>query len=105
MSAEDAMNQGVDYGNLSGAMTQLSVGQITSVMNRNVRRLAGCMGGQAGRVNLDIVINGDGSVAGVTVNGPSGGVRSCIQSRVRGIRFPSFGAPRMRASYYFEVGS
>lgn len=105
MSADDAMNQAVDYGNLSGAMTQLSVGQITSVMNRNVRRLAGCMSGQAGRVNLDIVINGDGSVSGVSVNGPSGNVRSCIQSRVRGIRFPSFGAPRMRASYYFEVGS
>ena len=104
MSAEEAMNQAVDYGNLSGGMTQLSVGQITSVMNRNVRRLAGCMGGQSGRVSLDIVINGNGSVAGVSVNGASGGARSCIASRARGIRFPAFSAPRMRASYYFEVG-
>jgi len=73
-------------------------------MNRHVRSMAGCMGGQSGRVNLDIVINGNGSVAGVSIAGPSGGVRSCIQSRVRSIHFPSFGAPRMRATYYFEVG-
>lgn len=103
MSAEEAMMQGVDYGNLSGGGGQLSVGQIQSIMNRNVRRLASCMGGSGGRVNLDLVINGNGSVAGVSVNGPAS-ARGCIASRARGIRFPSFGAPRMRASYYFEVG-
>lgn len=104
MTAEEAMTQGVDYGNLEGAMTTLSVGQVTSVMNRNVRSLAGCMGGATGRVTLDIVINGDGSVAGVSVNAPADGVRSCISSRAQSIRFPSFSSPRMRASYYFEVG-
>lgn len=105
VSAEDAMNQAVDYGDLSGSGGQLSVGQITSVMNRNVRGLAGCMGGQSGRVSLDIVINGNGSVAGVSVSGASGSARSCIASRTRGIRFPSFGSPRMRASYFFQVGN
>ena len=104
MTAEEAMAQGVDYGNLEGGMSTLTVGQVTSVMNRNVRSMAGCMSGAQGRVTLDIVINGDGSVNGVSVNAPNPGVQSCIRGRAQAIRFPSFSAPRMRASYYFEVG-
>jgi hypothetical protein len=104
MSAEEAMEQGVDYGDLSGGMTQLSVGQINSVMGRNARRFYPCLYSHRGRVTLDFVINGDGSVAGVSVPGADGALRSCMASRMQGIRFPAFGAPRMRASFYFEVG-
>ena len=99
------MAQGVDYGDLSGGMTQLSVGQINSVMNRHARRFYPCLYGHTGRVTLDFVINGDGSVAGVSVPGASGSMRSCMAGRMRGIRFPSFSSPRMRASFYFEVGN
>jgi hypothetical protein len=104
LSAEEAMAQGVEYGDLSGGMTQLSVGQINSVMNRNARRFYPCLAGHTGRVSLDFVINGDGSVAGVSVPGAGGTLSSCMSGRMRGIRFPSFGAPRMRASFFFEVG-
>lgn len=105
LSAEEAMSKAVDYGDLSGGMTQLSVGQINQVMSRNARRFYPCLYGHTGRVTLDFVINGDGSVAGVTVPGASGDLRSCMASRMQSIRFPSFGAPRMRASFYFEVGN
>ncbi len=98
------MNRGANYGDLSSPTTQLSVGQINSVMRRNQRRFFPCLAGYRGRVSLDFVINGDGSVAGVSVNGGAGNMRSCMTGRMRGIRFPSFNAPRMRASFYFEVG-
>lgn len=104
LTAEEAMALGVDYGDLTGPTTQLTVGQINTVMNRNARRFYPCLAGHTGRVNLDFVINGDGSVAGVSVPGATGPMRSCMASAMRRVRFPSFSAPRMRASFYFEVG-
>ena len=104
LSAEEAMARAANYGDLSGGMTQLSIGQINSVMNRNARRFYPCLYGHRGRVTLDFVINGDGSVAGVTVPGASGAMSSCMASKMRSITFPSFGSPRMRASFFFEVG-
>jgi serine/threonine protein kinase len=104
LTAEEAMAQGADFGNLDGEIRQLSVGQINSVMRANTSRFYGCLAGHSGRVDLDFVINGDGSVSGVTVSAPDGGVRACMSSRMRGVRFPAFDAPRMRATFWFEVG-
>ena len=104
MTAEEAMAQGIDYGDLSGGTRQLTVSQINSVMGRNTGRFYSCLAGHNGRVNLDFVINGDGSVSGVSVPGATGPMRSCMASRMRGVRFPAFDAPRMRATFFFEVG-
>jgi hypothetical protein len=42
-------------------------------------------------------------VLGASVRQGSGGFKSCIASQVRGIRFPTFPAPRMGARYRFSV--
>jgi hypothetical protein len=58
------------------------------------------------RVSLKFAIEGKtGEVMGVTVtSGGSSEFQSCISSKMKSIKFPTFSAPRMGASFYFDVG-
>lgn len=110
-SYEDAMNEVVDLGSAtgSGGEGRLSPAQVAGVMNGHINQLFTCVsaelrnGGSLSRVRLDIAIAGSGSVLGTSVRAGSPEFQRCIASRVASIRFPSFGAPRMGASYSFSV--
>jgi serine/threonine protein kinase len=112
LTYEDAMNQAVNLGDVSqggGGERQLTSADVAGVMNRNINTLFGCVGqelrggGSLSEVQIDLAIAGSGQVLGASVRQGSPGFKSCIQGRVRGIRFPSFPAPRMGARYRFNV--
>ncbi|MCB9596181.1 MAG: serine/threonine protein kinase [Sandaracinaceae bacterium] len=106
-SYEDAMNRVVDLGNANGtgSMARLSAGQVAGTMNANINRLVPCLsqGSGGGQVRIDIAIAGSGQVLGASVRNGTPAFQSCVAGRVRGIRFPSFPAPRMGASYSFNA--
>ncbi len=111
-SYEDAMNRAVELGdvNSGGGQGRLSPAQVTGVLNNHVNRIYGtCVraeesrGGRLGNVTIDVAIGGDGSVMGVSARQGSAQFQSCVRQAVRGIRFPSFGAPRMGARYSFDA--
>lgn len=107
MSYEDAMNQLVDLGSATqtGSMARLSPQQVAGVMNRNINRLLPCVAREpnVGTVRIDMAIAGSGEVLGASVRNGSPSFQSCVASRVRRIRFPSFAAPRMGASFTFST--
>jgi hypothetical protein len=107
LSYEDAMNQVVQIGNAaeSGGQSRLSPGQVAGVMNNNINRLFTCVRQEpnVGTVRIDLAIAGSGQVLGASVRNGSPSFQSCIARQVQGIRFPTFGAPRMGASYTFST--
>lgn len=111
-SYEDAMNVAVELGDatMGGGQGRLSPGDVQGVMNRNLNRIFNrCVvpemrrGGRIGNVTVDIAIAGNGRVMGVSARAGSGAFKSCVRGAVRGIRFPTFGAPRMGARYSFSA--
>lgn len=110
-SYEDAMSEAVDMGDAtrSGGEGRLSPAQVAGVMNGQINSMFSCVsselrGGRSpGRVRIDIAIAGSGQVMGSSVRAGSPEFQRCIQGRVGAIRFPSFGAPRMGASYSFDA--
>lgn len=111
-SYEDAMSEIVDIGDATrggGGEGRLSPAQVQGVMNGQINSMFGCVsnelrsGRSLGRVRIDIAIAGSGQVQGSSVRAGSPEFQRCIQGRVGGIRFPSFGAPRMGASYSFDA--
>ena len=78
-------------------------------MNGRINTLFTCVSGEMrggrslGRVRIDMAIAGSGQVLGSSVRAGSSEFQRCIQQRVAAIRFPSFGAPRMGASYTFDA--
>jgi serine/threonine-protein kinase len=110
-SYEDAMNEAMDIGDAtrSGGEGRLSPAQVAGVMNGQINSMFGCVsselrGGRSlGRVRIDMAIAGSGQVIGSSVRAGSPEFQRCIQGRVGSIRFPSFGAPRMGASYSFDA--
>lgn len=111
-SYDEAMSRAVEIGDASqgGGEGRLTGGQVASVMNRNLNRFySKCVlpevnsGGKPGNVKVDLAIAGNGSVLGATVHGGSAGFQGCMGSQIKGVRFPTFGAPRMGARYSFTV--
>lgn len=111
-SFEDAMNQVVDFGDVSGsgAMTQLTGPMVAEVMNRHIGRIYGaCVpaeqarGGDLGRVQIDIAIASDGHVLGASSRQGSPEFKACIGRAVSSVHFPDFTAPRMAARYSFDA--
>jgi hypothetical protein len=111
LSYEDAMNEAVNLGDatMGGSERQLTSADVAGVMNRNINRLFSCVGqelrrgGSLHNVQIDLAIMGNGRVQGASVRQGSPQFKQCIAGRVRGIRFPSFPAPRMGARYSFSV--
>jgi len=111
MTYEEAMNQAVNLGDLSGGggERQLTPQDVAGVMNRNLNSLFSCVsaelrsGGSLSNVQIDLAIAGSGQVLGASSRQGSAAFKSCIGSRARGIRFPNFPAPRMGARYSFSV--
>ncbi len=111
LSYEDAMNEAVNLGDatMGGSERQLTSADVAGVMNRNINRLFSCVGAELRRggnlrnVQIDLAILGNGRVQGASVRQGSPAFKRCIAGRVRGIRFPSFPAPRMGARYSFSV--
>jgi hypothetical protein len=54
-------------------------------------------------VRIDMAIGGSGAVMGSSVRAGSPEFQRCVQGRVAAIRFPSFSAPRMGASFSFSA--
>lgn len=110
-SYEDAMNQVVEIGDAtrSGGEGRLSPAQVVGAMNGRINTLFSCVseelrGGRTlGRVRVDLAIAGSGQVLGSSVRAGSPEFQRCVQQRVAAVRFPSFGAPRMGASYTFDA--
>jgi len=110
-SYEDAMNQAIELGNAkkSGGERQLRSDDVAGVMNRKLNSLFSCVsqelrrGGRLGTVRIDLAIAGSGEVLGTSILVGSMAFKSCIATKVRRIRFPSFPAPRMGARYSFNV--
>ncbi|UJR79803.1 protein kinase domain-containing protein [Sandaracinus amylolyticus] len=110
-SYEDAMSQVVDIGDAtgSGGEGRLSPSQVAGVMNGRINSFFPCVGEELrggrslGRVRIDMAIAGSGAVLGSSVRAGSPEFQRCVQGRVAAIRFPSFGAPRMGASYSFDA--
>ncbi|QQR89722.1 MAG: hypothetical protein IPJ88_16290 [Myxococcales bacterium] len=111
LSYEDAMNQAVDLGDVSGGndIATLSSEQIASVMNRSMRSLSNCVGAELrsasrpGAVRIDLAIEGSGRVLGASVHAGSASFKSCVVAQVRKVKFPSFSSPRMGATFTFRV--
>jgi len=106
MSYEDAMNVAMDMGNLANnaGQKQLTAADIENIMNRHVRRFLPCMAGETTkRVDMNIAVGGDGRVIGVSVNQGSPKLKSCVASKVRGIKFPQSSAPRTATTWFFEL--
>jgi hypothetical protein len=112
MSYEEAMNQAVNLGDVSrggGGERQLTPGDVAGVMNRNLNSLFSCVsaelrsGGSLSNVQIDLAIAGSGQVLGASSRQGSASFKNCIGNRARGIRFPTFPAPRMGARYSFSV--
>ena len=107
LSYEDAMNEVVDLGNVQqgGSMSRLTPQQVAGVMNQNINRLLPCVAREpnVGTVRIEMAIAGSGQVLGASVRNGSAAFQSCVESRVRAVRFPSFGAPRMGASFTFSA--
>jgi len=111
LTYEDAMNEAVNLGDatMGGSERQLTSADVAGVMNRNINRMFSCVGaelrrgGNVSRVQIDLAILGSGAVQGASVRQGSPQFKQCIAGRVRGIRFPSFPAPRMGARYSFAV--
>ncbi|MEM9195441.1 MAG: protein kinase [Myxococcota bacterium] len=111
LSYEEAMERAVNLGDLSmgGGERQLTSGDVAGVMNRHINSFFGCVsqelrrGGSLGTVQIDLAIAGSGQVLGASTRQGSPQFRSCIASRVRNVRFPSFPAPRMGARFSFSV--
>ncbi len=110
-SYEQAMNIAVDIGDatMGGGQGRLNGGQVAGVMNRHLNRIFNaCVvpesraGRGLGNVDIDIAIAGSGQVMGVSARQGSGSFKSCVRRVVRGIRFPSFAAPRMGTRYSFS---
>lgn len=74
-------------------------------MNQNINRLVPCLsqGSGGGSVRIDLAIAGSGRVQGASVRNGTPAFKSCVAGRIRGIRFPSFPAARMGASYTFST--
>lgn len=114
LSYEEYMAQGVELGNLTsdGGQMQLTQSQINSVMSTQGRKLYPCIYAELKRnpnlkrVSLKFAIEGkSGSVKAITVtSGGSNEFKACIASKMKQIRFPTFSAPRMGATFYFDVG-
>lgn len=110
-SYEEAMSQVVDMGSAagSGGEGRLSPAQVAGVMNGRINSFFPCVGtelrsgGHLGRVRISLAIGGNGSVLGSSVDAGSPAFQSCVQRVVAGIHFPSFGAPRMGASFAFDA--
>ena len=108
-SYEDAMNQVVNLGDVSGggggSQARLSPQDVAGIMNRNINRLVPCLsqGSGGGQVRIDMAIAGNGHVLGATVRNGTPAFQQCVAGRVQQIRFPSFSAPRMGASYTFSA--
>ncbi len=107
-SYEDAMNQVVNLGNAAeggGSQARLSPQQVAGVMNANINRLLPCVAREpnVGNVQIDLAIAGSGQVLGASVRNGSPSFQSCVAGRVRQIRFPSFAAPRMGATFRFST--
>ena len=109
---EEAMSRAVEMGDASqaGGEGRLTGNQVATVMNRNLNRFYNkCVlpevqsGGKPGQVKVDLAIAGNGSVLGATVRSGSAGFQGCMASQIKGVRFPTFGAPRMGARYSFTV--
>lgn len=113
LSYEDAMNRAVEMGDISGGGAgggQLTSAQVAAVMNQNVNRVYGaCVvpeqgrGGNLSNVTIDIAILGNGQVQGASAREGSQEFKSCVNRVVRGVHFPTFGAPRMGARYRFSA--
>lgn len=111
-SYEDAMNEVVNMGDVTGSggsESRLAPAQVAGVMNAHINSFFGCVanevrgGHSPGRVRIDMAIAGNGSVIGSTVRAGSPEFQRCVQGRVAAIHFPSFGAPRMGASFSFSA--
>jgi len=111
-SYSEAMSQAMEIGDASqgGGEGRLTGNQVASVMNRNLNRFySKCVvpevkgGGKPGNVKVDLAIAGSGSVMGATVHGGSTSFQGCMGQQIKGVRFPTFGAPRMGARYSFTV--
>ncbi len=111
-SYEQAMQIAVELGDasMSGGQRRLSAGDVCGVRNRNLNRIfcrcvapARRRGERPGQVTVDIAIAGSGRVMGVSARQGSGSFKGCVRDAVRGIRFPTFGAPRMGARYRFDA--
>ena len=110
-SYEDAMAEAVDMGDVngSGSQSRLNPAQVAGIMNGRINSMFGCVseelrrGRSPGRVRIDIAIAGSGQVLGSSVRAGSPAFQSCVQGQVAAIHFPTFGAPRMGASYAFNA--
>ena len=113
LTYEEAMNQAVDLGNLaqSASQAQLTPDMITRIMHTNQRRFFPCIIKELNRnkslkeVKMNFVISGSGKVVGTTVHKASPSLQQCMASKMRGVKFPSFGSPRMGATFSFYVGN
>lgn len=110
-SYEDAMNDVVNMGDVTsggGSESRLAPAQVAGVMNAHINSFFGCVGSEVrstgrspGRVRIDMAIAGSGNVIGSSVRAGSPEFQRCVSGRVAAIHFPSFGAPRMGASFSF----
>ena len=107
------MNRAVEMGDISGGGSgggQLTSAQVAATMNQHVNRIYGaCVvpeqgrGGNLNAVTIDIAILGSGQVQGASTPQGSSEFKACVNRVVRGIRFPTFGAPRMGSRYRFNA--
>ena len=93
-----------------GGDAVLDEGAIQRVMMGGYRQLIPCVMQERGRnpalydVNLEFVVLGSGKVSAAKVNGQRGTpFASCIEGRLKGIKFPSFDGTKTIASWSMSI--
>jgi serine/threonine protein kinase len=91
--------------NGEGGEEQLDENQINDVIHRHGDSLGGCLLAEANRggsskADIEFIVQGNGKVSGVRVNGETGSaLAGCIRGRMQSFQFPPFNGSRTKASF------
>ena len=88
-----------------GGSERLSNDQINATLQRQSRKLGGCLSRGGGYAKIQFIVDGPtGKVSWVKVNGQqSGAMYSCINRALRALSFPTVDGPRTRAEFDMEL--
>ena len=93
--------QAFDLASGGGGTERLSNAQLNETIHRYGGRLGGCLTRTgSSRADIEFIVQGNGRVSGVRVNGETqSALASCISGVMRSMQFPTFDGPRTRGTF------
>jgi hypothetical protein len=99
-------SQSFDLAGGGGSGTErLSNAQLNQTLARYGGQLGGCLGRTGStRADIEFIVQGNGKVSGVRVNGETNSpLASCISGVMRSMQFPTFDGARTRGSFNISL--